>query len=294
MSSWKGKTRGGLLGYKIFIYILSKLGVGAAYLLLRIVSLYYVLFAPKSTRAIYKYFRQIVGYDPLPAVVAVYKNYYIFGQTLIDKIAIGSGQADAFKYTFDGVEHLKELKETGGIIISAHLGNWEIAGFLLESVDITTNILLYEAEHEQIKNYLDEVMKSKKVNIIPIKSDLSHIFKVNIALKNKEVICMHGDRFTAGARVARRSFMGKNAYFPLGPFTMANKLKVPYIFAYAVRGEDKTYHLSATPVKIADGNIDALLDEYIDHLTLKLNQVPLQWFNYYDFWSDDVQGAVVT
>lgn len=293
MSSWKGKTRGGLLGYQIFIFILKKSGVGAAYVLLRIVALYFVLFAPKSTSAIYRYFRDIVGLTRWKASLSVYRSYFIFGQTLIDKVAIGSGKADEFSYTFDGVEHLETLKETGGVVISAHLGNWEIAGFLLDKIKLKTNILIYEAEHEKIKNYLDQIMKDRNVNIIAIKNDLSHIFKISTALRNKEVICMHGDRFTSGGRVAQKMFMGKNAFFPLGPFTIATKLKVPFSFAYAVRGEGKKYSLSATPIQRAECTAEELLDQYVEHLELKLKQTPLQWFNYYDFWSEGVKGAIV-
>ncbi|MBL6446531.1 lipid A biosynthesis acyltransferase [Fulvivirga sp. 29W222] len=293
MSSWKGKTRGGLLGYQIFIYILKKSGVGAAYVLLRIVACYYVIFAPRSTSAIYRYFRDIVGLARVQASLSVYKSYYIFGQTLIDKVAIGSGKSEEFNYTFDGVEHLRTLKETGGVVISAHLGNWEIAGFLLDKIKLKTNILIYEAEHEKIKNFLDQVMKDRNVNIIAIKNDLSHIFKINAALKNKEVICMHGDRFTSGGRVAQKEFMGKNAFFPLGPFTIATKLKVPFSFAYAVRGKGKTYHLSATPIRQANSSAEELLEQYVTHLEGKLKQSPMQWFNYYDFWSEDVKGAEV-
>ena len=32
MSKWEGKTRGGVAGYKIFIYLIKNLGVKSAYL----------------------------------------------------------------------------------------------------------------------------------------------------------------------------------------------------------------------------------------------------------------------
>ncbi|UII22949.1 LpxL/LpxP family acyltransferase [Fulvivirga ligni] len=293
MSSWKGKTKGGLLGYQIFIYILRNVGLSAAYLLLKFVSAYYVLFSAKSTSAIYKYFRERFNMPFFKAWSSVYKNYYVFGQTLIDKVAIGSGSTKEITYDTDGEQYLKDLKETGGILMGAHLGNWEIAGFLLNEINLTTNILVYEAEHERIKNFLDKVMKNKNVKIIAIKNDLSHLFKINNALRNKEVICMHGDRFTHGARVVEKSFLGKTALFPLGPFSMLTKLKVPYTFAYAVRGDGKHYHLSATPVEIATKSALEIQDDYIKHLEKKVKQYPLQWFNYYDFWDKDVKGAIV-
>ncbi|ELR71302.1 Lysophospholipid acyltransferase [Fulvivirga imtechensis AK7] len=293
MSSWKGKTRGGLLGYKIFIYVLNKLGLNAAYALLRVVSAYFVVSAPKATASIYRYFRQIWHYSRWRSLRSVFKNYYVFGQTLIDKIAIGSGAVRNFEYTTEGVEHLKTLKDTGGIIISAHLGNWEIAGLMLDRIDLTTNILIFEAEHEKIKQYLENVMSDRKVNIIPIKQDLSHIFKINMAIRNKEIVCMHGDRFTDGSRVAEKMFMGQNAYFPLGPFAIVSKLKVPYSFAYALRGKKRKYELSATPIQTDSGTAHEVLDDYVLNLEEKLKQYPLQWFNYYDFWSNDVRGAII-
>jgi len=293
MPSWRGKTRGGLLGYKIFIYILNKSGLSAAYLLLRFVAFYYVIFAPAATKSIYKYFRKIRHYGRGKSIISIYRSYYVFGQTLIDKIAIASGMQDKFTYTFDGVEHLETLKGKGGVIISAHLGNWEIAGLLLNKINLKTNVLVFEAEHEKIKQFLGEVMKDRSVSVIAMKRDFSHIFKVNAALKKKEVICMHGDRFLEGSRVKEMSFMDHKANFPLGPFSIVTKLGVPYSFAYAMRGKGRKYHLSATPIREGETNPEVLLDQYVTHLESKLKDFPLQWFNYYDFWGKDVVGAAI-
>lgn len=292
MPSWKGKTRGGLLGYKIFIYILKKLGLTAAYLLLRFVAAYYIISAPAATGSIYKYFREIRRYGRWKAFSSIYKSYYVFGQTIIDKIAIASGMQDKFTYTYDGIENLDTLKEEGGVIISAHLGNWEIAGLLLTKVNLKTHVLVFEAEHEKIKQFLEQVMKDRSVHVIPMKQDFSHIFRVNTALKHKEVICMHGDRFLQGGRVKEKDFMGHPAKFPLGPFSIVSKLDVPYTFAYAMRGKGRKYHLSATPCR-KEKDPEKILDQYVKHLETKLEPFPLQWFNYYDFWSEEVQGASI-
>ena len=285
MPSWKGKTRGGLLGYQIFIFILKKLGLSVAYIVLRFVCAYFVIFAPSATRDIYKYFRKIKNYGRIKSAISVYKSFYVFGQTLVDKIAIASGMRRKFTYTYDGIEHLRELKDTGGVLLSAHLGNWEIAGLLLDEIDLKTNILIFEAEHEKIKAYLDEVMKDKNVGIIAMKKDFSHIFKINAALKKKEIICIHGDRFLEGSRTEIKGFMDKQARFPLGPFSIVHKLKTPYSFAYAVRGKGRVYHLSATPIAVEEHSPQALLDKYVKHLEGKLSANPTQWFNYYDFWN---------
>ena len=53
MSSWEGKTRGGVLGYKIFVWTLKNLGISFAYLLLRFVVFYFVFASGKSFTAIF-------------------------------------------------------------------------------------------------------------------------------------------------------------------------------------------------------------------------------------------------
>ena len=292
--SWRGKTRGGLLGYKIVIFVLKKLGLKAAYGLLRIVAAYFGLFAPLATHSIYRYFRSIQKYSRLKSCVSVYRNFYLFGQTLLDKVAIISGIDTGFSYTFDGKHHLEQLNNInrGGILISAHLGNWEIAGFFLKEVNLKVNIVMFEMEHAKIKDYLEKVMHNQNVNIIPIKEDLSHIFLINKALRNKEVVCMHGDRFVEGSRIAPMDFMGKKAYFPLGPFTMAAKLNVPYTFVYAVKASDHHYYLSATPIQTEKQKPMEIMHHYIASLENKISQYPLQWFNYYDFWSENLKGGV--
>ena len=45
MSQWDGKSKGAVLGYKIFIFFIQILGIRAAYVLLYLVALYFFLFS---------------------------------------------------------------------------------------------------------------------------------------------------------------------------------------------------------------------------------------------------------
>ena len=285
MPEWKGKTRGGIQGYKIFVFLITKLGLNSAYFILVFVSAYFLIAAPKATKSIYTYLRKIHKHNRMKAGIGVYRTFYVFGQTLIDKIAIGSGQKSKFKYKFDGRENLEALSTKGGIILSAHLGNWEVAGFLLGDVKSDTNILMYEAEHEKIKVFLQAVMTEYQMKIIAIKEDLSHIYKLSNVLRNNEVVCIHGDRFMDGSRVVKRKLMGYEASIPLGPFRIACSLSASTTMAYAFRERNKTYQLSASPIEQPTKNPELLLEKYIELLESKMRKYPYQWFNFYDFWN---------
>lgn len=290
MTQWKGKSRGSVLGYKIFIFCMQHLGIGAAYLVLRFVAFYFLLFSPQGTKAIYAYFHRRRGHSYLSAFYQVYRNYYKFGQTIIDKIAIGLGLVDKFTYEFDGIEHLQELlaKKQGGILISAHIGNFESAGSFFKELDVNAqiNIAVADQERQEIKEYLGEVVAKSRLRYIIIKEDMTHIFDMHNALSRNEIICFTGDRFAAGNKTLEAAFLGKKARFPAGPFVLATRLNVPVIFVYVMKETNKHYHLYARTVEVKKRNPQDLLEKYIKSIEGMLEKYPLQWFNYFDFWEE--------
>ena len=108
-----------------------------------------------------------------------------------------SGIKNKFSFHFDGVENLHKIAalEKGGILLSAHIGNWDVAGHLFKDLETPINIVLYDGEHEQIKEYLEGITGKRTMSIIVIKNDLSHIYKISEALSKNELVCMHADRF---------------------------------------------------------------------------------------------------
>ena len=288
---WEGKSKGTVLGYKIFIFFISKLGVRAAYGLLYFVALYYVFFAGKSTRAIFYYFHKRLKYSFLKSLISIYKSYYTFGMTIIDKAAISSGLKSQFTYECDGVENIIDLldKQKGGIMISAHVGNFEIAEFFFEEIDTRSQISLVttDAEHQNIKEYMEKVTIRSKVKFILVQDDMSHIFEINNALTNGELVCFTGDRYMKDQKILTESLMGKVANFPAGPFLLASRLNVPVLFVYVMKENNKHYHLYARRAEVKNRDAQDLLRKYTESVEWMLKKYPLQWFNYFDFWETD-------
>lgn len=288
MSSWSGKSKGSVLGYQIFLTTIKFFGVPAAYCVLKMVASYYVLFAGKQRQFIINFYQQALGLSLSQARKLSRKNFYLFGQTLIDRAAYLVSKGHQFTADFNNEESLVAIKNggKGGILLSAHLGNWETAGNLLKKrVSTTINVVMLQAEHEQIKQYLDKSTGGSKFNIIPIKNDLSHIIAINNALSNNEMIAIHADRYVDGMRFMELPFFGKKARFPYGPFLLASKFAVPITFVFAVKSTAFHYQLSATnPIqqKLTPEQIAKL---YIEELENKVKQYPEQWFNYFDFYA---------
>lgn len=292
MNKWKGKSKGTILGYRIFVWCIKNLGVRAAYFVLYFVSTYYFLFLTKSNRYIFYYFKKRLQYSPWKAKFSVLKSYLVFGRVLIDKTAISAGMRSKFTYEFDGIENLKQLLEQkkGGVLISAHIGNFEVAEHFFADIDLDCQINLVTTDQEVtvIKEYLESISAEKStIKFIYVKEDMSHIFQINEALTKNELICFTGDRYFEGSKFLESELLGKTAKFPAGPFHIASRLSVPVVYVYVMKERNLHYHLYARVAKeVKKRDSKGLLESYVQNLETMIQKYPLQWFNYFDFWDD--------
>lgn len=294
-SRWEGQSRGKVIGYKIFVFILNTFGLSPAYFILRFVSFYYFLFS-KPNKHIREFLKNL-GYSRWKAFFAVYTNNFIFGQTILDKVAVMAGVKDKIKVTNPSGANLDKLVAMGkgGLLVSGHIGNYEVAGQGLNRLNVPFNILMYENERENIKRYMDGVMKEKRIKVIAINEETkSHIIELHKAFSNNELVVMHGDRFREGAKTLTADFFGKPARFPAGPFILAAKFGVPLAIVFAVKISSNTYEFTCEePIIVNKTRTEAqleaackeLLGKYVSALEKKVSEVPHQWFNYYDFWA---------
>ena len=286
---WEGKSRGTVLGHKIFVFFIKKFGIRSAYLLIYFVAFYFCFFALKSSKSIFYYFHKRLAYSKVKSLFSIYKSYFKFGQTIVDKMAISCGFIDKFTYECDGVENITNLLDEGkgGILISAHVGNFELAEYFFEEIDTRSqiNLVTTDAEHEKIKEYLESIAQESKIKFIHIENDQSHIFEINAALGKGELVCFTGDRYISGTKYLSEELLGEHAKFPSGPFLLASRLQVPVVFVYVMKETSTHYHLYARTVAVAYRDSQALLKKYTENVEWMLDKYPLQWFNYFNFWN---------
>jgi predicted LPLAT superfamily acyltransferase len=168
-----------------------------------------------------------------------------------------------------------------------------MAGHMLERLNTTVNVIMLDAEHQKIKEYLSTFTR-KSFHIIPIGDDNTHVYEISRALKDHEIVCMHGDRFMPGSKTISCRVLGEIALLPTGPFYLAMKYAVPVSFVFAMKQSNRHYHFYATPPKFyaqqaslskRNDMLTQMVGDYAAAIEEKLKQYPYQWFNYYDFWN---------
>ncbi|MBP6335669.1 MAG: lipid A biosynthesis acyltransferase, partial [Bacteroidia bacterium] len=102
MTSWKGKSRASIIGYKIFVVLIRTFGLRFCYFILRFVASYYFFFSLHSSKPVFRFYRQRLKFGRCKSIRLLFTNYYRFGQTLLDKVAVMAGVKTNFTFEFDG------------------------------------------------------------------------------------------------------------------------------------------------------------------------------------------------
>lgn len=291
-SGWKGQTRGGTFGYRFFIWLIRTAGIRVSYAFLYLVVPYFVIFAPKAAKAIRSYARNVPGTGYGASWRMVFRNFNALGKVLIDKIAINGGMSGKYSFGFENFDAASRIMDSGKgvIMIGAHVGNWEIGAPFFDRYGSKLNIVMFDNEHQKIKEMLESNAIPHDYKVIPVNADsLTHIFLITEALRRGEYVCFQGDRYTVSEKTIEGELLGKKAQFPLGPFILASRLKTPVVFYTAMREKDMRYTFRFSVISEGGSKVspEHLLAQYTLLLDEVLAKYPEQWFNYYDFWEPD-------
>lgn len=289
---WSGKTHGWGFGIKIFLALIKFFGFTPAYVLLVPVCFVHTVISPKARKAI-KRFRGRLG---LPTTFFdCYAHFFSFSLTLIHKTGLLIRKDGKIKYSTQNKDYIENIVKRGKgvILLSAHIGNFEIAGEILsESVGAKLNYLMVERDGEKMKKIYEDVNKNRKVNIIsPDGEALETALKIKNALQNGEIVAALGDRYVDG-NIAEVEFLGEKAKFPRGMFEIAAITQTPIIPVFAVRKKINVYEFCAQePIEILNPDrkkreefILCAMRDFVGRLAEQAKKTPLQWYNYYSFW----------
>jgi predicted LPLAT superfamily acyltransferase len=287
--TWQGQSKGSPLGYRIFIRTIRIFGIGAAYRLLRFVVIYYILFAWGPKRNLRNFYLSVPGLSQRGISRLIRKNFNILGESIIDRFAFLLGKGKKITYSQQGEQYLRKFvtEKKPLVLISAHIGNWEIAANLLNKLDAKVNAVMYQGEGEKIKSLMKSEVGDVHFNIIPIGKDISHILSINHVLKNGEFICIHGDRYAQGSKTIEVDFFGKKAELPYGAFQLAARLKAHHSFIFTVKNGKYNYHFTATE-PVLSTSPEEVAKRYVKVLEEMVIQWPEQWFNYHPFFKEHV------
>lgn len=289
---WAGTTYGNDFMHRWLIRGLKYIPTRAIYLFARIfVVPPTMLINRKSPRVIYHYFRRRHGFSSLKAAWYTLRNHWDFSEVVIDKFAAYAGKK--FKIEIDNYDLFESLSKSaaGFIQLSSHIGNYELAGYSLQSPK-RLNALVFGGEKVSVMANRTRMFEDKNIRMIPITDDLNHIFEINSALSDGEIVSMPCDRVFGSQKIFKVDILGAEANIPQGPFLIAASKRVPLLFTTVMKEGTARYHIDIHRIPLHDDlsikkGAEQMAKDFGKLLSKTLQKYPTQWYNYFEFWTND-------
>ena len=275
-NEWSGKTDGQPWMQRSLIAMFRVVPLWLPYGVMALVVPFYMIFNRKGYKAMYRFFRERLGFGQWKSFWKVYANHFRFGQIILDRFGVYAGKK--YRFITEGQELMDELEThpEGFVNLSSHVGNYEIAGYSLKPKSKRFNALVYAGETATVMENRQKMLSQNNMSMIPVKEDMSHLFLLNNAIDNGEIVSMPADRIFGSQKVVECQFFGEKARFPMGAFTLASKKNVAMLAVFVMKESYKTYHAYVRGIKNAQ--------DFADNLEEIVRKYPTQWFNYFDFW----------
>ncbi|HZX41094.1 MAG TPA: hypothetical protein VFE93_04595, partial [Myxococcaceae bacterium] len=292
--SWSGQSRGGVFGHWFFLTITRASGRALAYWVIYPVTLYFLITAPTARAASREFLRRALGpTDWLSSMIRSYRHLLAFARTMVDRALFRTRGKTAFRYTEEGIHLIQEAAAAGkgAVLLTAHVGNWELAGGLLSgAAGEKLAIVAYEGERERIAQFMKR-SGGPQFRIIDVGRDVLASLEMIRALRGGAVLAVHGDR-PMGGQVIAVPFLGREARFPVGPFLLAAVSGAPLIATFSLQVGPAAYRffanepqrLNFTAGQSREAQLRVWVEQYVAALESLVRQYPYQWFNFYAFW----------
>jgi len=226
-----------------------------------------------------------------------FRVFLKYAYYLIDLFYISHGRDRIKKYRINyiGEEILLNAMSSGKgiIILTLHMGNWEIGGIALTERGFTPPTIAYfpdsQGTIEKQRNILRGLTDTKHVELK--EGEFSAIKFLRI-LQDGGVMAIQGDRLQYDKGIEMEMF-GHNALFPRGPIMLASAADALILPSFMVMEGTNTYNiyvekpLSVKVYSRREETIRQNLKEIIGVFEKYIKKYPDQWYTFMPFWQKD-------
>ncbi len=244
--------------------------------------------------------RQVIGENGAGLERVCRANFRNFGRMLGDYFYCASHDESAIRrllHHWTGLEHLEAARAAGRgtILVTAHLGNWELGGTFLALEGWPINIVTLEEPTGELTQMRDEYRRKLGIKTITVGEDPFSFVEMIAALKRNEILCMLVDRPYGGTGLPVE-FFGESSQFSSAPALLRQHTGAAVIPAFVVHEAGHGYRAFAQPaLPLEPGAGEDRKADLLAHTQALasafeniIRQHPEQWFNYVPIWKNPI------
>lgn len=204
----------------------------------------------------------------------------------------------SFEITTDGRERWPEgaALERGLVLITAHVGAWDVGSFLPGRAEERHVHVVREQEmDEEAQRFIEELYGEATSEHFT-----THFSRDNpllgatllAALRRGEIIGIQGDRAATGGRTAEVQLFGRTLHLPLGPAALTHAAASLAVPVFCFREGRRRYRLVVRepiePARTGDKvrDLEAMTRSIAREVEWAIRERPHQWFCFGDLWSE--------
>lgn len=283
--------------YKFGQFILSWAPPVICFKWAKILSDLHYYFSCRDRRAVGNNLRIILkSEENIPALTKqVFRN---FGRYLVEFFMMGKMVNEAYlkkNVKMNNIERVSQvLKEgKGGIVITAHLGNWEMGAAILTMLGYPLVAIALPHKERPVNDLFNHQRQVKGMTVIPTHMAFRRCLE---KLKENKLIALVADRdFSLNGEPM--DFLGRKTLIPAGPAVFSLITGAPIIPTFLIRDQDGTFTLSVCEPLYPPSNVRkedekrallGIIKQYISVIEEKIYLYPTQWLMFREFWIKDI------
>ena len=294
---WSSRSIGSNWQHNVFYFLIRCGGKHAAYCLLIFVVLYYTLFRPVvRNRSSHYLKRRFPEHAPLRMLWNSYLLSLGIGRTLVDRAILGILGTKHIYVSPEGTSKLAELLAEGRglILITAHVGCWQLAMANLAALNSQVNLLIHREEGDLDRHFFEHSGEKPPYRIVDPAGYLGGTLEMLQVLKNGELLCIMGDRNMGGeGSTVSVDFLGGPVKIPFSPYKLASATGSPIAVIFPYRSTSGAYELQVAKIMRIPENLGRsarvyipFAQEFVAALEAFVTENPYQFYNFYDMWGE--------
>ena len=217
----------------------------------------------------------VAGDDPM--VREVFRN---FGRYLVE--FFNSHRADRSQIQAQGIEHLQEAlrHRVGAIIVTGHLGNWELGAVVLRRMGWPVSVVALPHEDPRMDRLFNRQRRRCRVEVIPVGAGAAR--RSLQRLREGRLLGLVGDREFSHNGL-RLPTCGHQLILPRGPATLSLRSRAPILPTFLIREGPGAFRLFVEaplwpPPRAHDEEaVRAVTQAYLAVFERYLKRFPDQW-----------------
>lgn len=292
--AWREQPeRGTRWALRAIRWIALHVGRRPARLLLYPIAAYFLLTAGEGRRASRDYLGRLRG---RPASLwAVFRHFHCFAATILDRVFLLVGRHDLFDIRVHGIEALQSQIERGrgALLLGTHHGSFDMLRALgAENRRVRLKVLMDRGQNRMVTELL-EALDPRITETVIDPHDPNAVLAVKEHVDRGYLVALLGDRVLDRGDAVDCRFLGGEARLPTGAFRLAAALGSPVILFFGLYRGGNRYDAYFEPWREridlprprSRAALEPLAQAFADRMEHYVRLAPLNWFNFYGYWT---------